>query len=335
MTTGTESFPCKGQLLEEWRQMLLSAASGLDLNRYFTFQMRRIGQPGRAAHYPSASHQADLLELAEFLMEFAFRHLDHDVLLPACYLQSVLEGLAPLTHKIKQALGLLDAEVPVRKCVERYLAFFEGDIRPRFSTISALSYHRYFLECLTLAEWPVTDTEDWLFEELAALNFNHVRLISIYQTRLYGLLAGLTDLEKRELLHREKCRFALSCQTYRYDPDWPCITTMLKAQIEEQLAGIPACAVPKPAPEKIGLELPVPQVALFARIIFEGGIFSRITLTGLLGQIAQTFSSKKQLHMSARSLSKNCYTTDQVTAAHVRGHLQQMIAFIDKNFFPL
>jgi hypothetical protein len=49
---------------------------------------------------------------------------------------------------------------------------------------------------------------------------------------------------------------------------------------------------------------------------------------------SRNFETKRQKSVSAGSLSKEYYSTSQVTAAVVRDMLQKMIARIDRNFFP-
>ncbi|MDO3641249.1 hypothetical protein [Mucilaginibacter sp. L3T2-6] len=331
-----------GWLLAEWERMLLSGSPDVKLKRYFTFQLRRIAQLPDTPLNSTLFSQADILQLTGYLVQFTLPYLDTNVILPHAYLTNTVKSLACRKETLIQRLNSRIKNNSLRKSIENYLSLFDQKLLPRFSTLAALQYYARFLEELTATQWPAglpEYTEEWLITELVSLNFNNIRLLKAYQETVRQKLCGLNNTDKSSLLRAERSRFSFDANILLvYDPEWPSTGQMFRSWIDEELTACTGNAVVKPNHsllEKIGLELPVPQIALFARLLFEGGIFSKITLTGLVDQISRTFSSKNQACMSPRSLSKNCYTADQVTAAHVRGHLQQMIAFIDKNFFSL
>ncbi|GAA4326250.1 hypothetical protein GCM10023149_28930 [Mucilaginibacter gynuensis] len=89
------------------------------------------------------------------------------------------------------------------------------------------------------------------------------------------------------------------------------------------------------AGKKVLLQLPVAQIAFFARLFVDGKLLNGLSLTELFDFISKNFSSKKQSVISPGSLSKEYYSPEQVTAGRVRGFLLDMVAYINRHFFPL
>lgn len=120
-----------------------------------------------------------------------------------------------------------------------------------------------------------------------------------------------------------------------------------------ELAGLPAAALaaqqlqaflqqyfsdytgPAPGAAKLGLNLTVAQLALLARLLGDEGVFVPISVTALLRFFSAHFSSKRQAAMSEGSLNKLYYSSDQFTAATVRGLLVNMAARLNQQYFTL
>ena len=91
----------------------------------------------------------------------------------------------------------------------------------------------------------------------------------------------------------------------------------------------------QPPNEKLSLNLSVAHLACLTRLFFEENLFNNARLTGIFKFIACHYSTKRQTDISTGSLSKEYYSTSQVTAAVVRGILLKMVARINRNFFPV
>jgi hypothetical protein len=82
------------------------------------------------------------------------------------------------------------------------------------------------------------------------------------------------------------------------------------------------------------LNLSVPQFALFIRVCYKCGCFPMKNVAKIARFFTQHFTTKKQAHISYKSFGHAFYSLDQVTAAVVRDHLQQMLNYVNKTYFP-
>lgn len=87
--------------------------------------------------------------------------------------------------------------------------------------------------------------------------------------------------------------------------------------------------------DKVLINLSVAQLGCILRLTYESGLFPNITVAELIRCVVLYCRTRKQLHISARSLSKEYYSVNQVTAATCRELLTQLIKRIDKMYFQV
>lgn len=85
--------------------------------------------------------------------------------------------------------------------------------------------------------------------------------------------------------------------------------------------------------DKMLVNLSVAQIGCLLKLAYEAGLFPNVTVSELIRSVVLYCRTKKQLHISARSLSKEYYSVTQVTAATCRELLDQLIKRIDKIYF--
>lgn len=85
--------------------------------------------------------------------------------------------------------------------------------------------------------------------------------------------------------------------------------------------------------DKILVNLSVAQLGCMLKLAYDAGIFPNISVAELIRGTVLYCRTKKQLHISAKGLSKEYYSITQVTAATCRELLEQLIKRIDKIYF--
>ncbi|WP_127707051.1 hypothetical protein [Mucilaginibacter limnophilus] len=85
---------------------------------------------------------------------------------------------------------------------------------------------------------------------------------------------------------------------------------------------------------RLSLELSVAQLGLFLRLCYLTGCFHEHNISALLRFVSRHFISKKQDHISLKSLAKAFYNAELSTAASNRAWLQRMIDRINQKYFP-
>lgn len=122
--------------------------------------------------------------------------------------------------------------------------------------------------------------------------------------------------------------------TMTFDLQWPAITTMFKTWLSEEAAYL-SNRQTTPVTERVGLNISVAQLACLIRYFYEAGGYATTNLTHIFKSAVTHFSAKRQAVISPGSLGNRYYNIDQKTAAEVRGLLQEMLAGINRNFFPV
>lgn len=202
-------------------------------------------------------------------------------------------------------------------------AYYTDEMASGCFTLRALRYYARFCSELHLSE----DKDETLLD----LNFNHLAYFTERQDRVRSALSGLGNPEKIGYLQQELSRLsARPVPAFIYHPDWPPLSAMLCTWLREELSRVPFAA---PA-QKLGLNLSVAQLACLLKLLYEEGTFATENFSDILRFFAAHFRSKRREHISYGSLSKESYSTGQVTAAVVRDKFDRMIKKIDRHFFP-
>ncbi|WP_448698185.1 hypothetical protein ACFGVR_15300 [Mucilaginibacter sp. AW1-3] len=180
---------------------------------------------------------------------------------------------------------------------ERLLAAYLEDMQDtRYPyTFSALKYFKNLLNGLR--------QYDDLISLLVRYNFNHPAFFGyLYQN---GIRVNV-----------------LPMPGYCYDKRWPSLDPALLTR--------PGSV----APTTLGLDLSVAQLACLLRLNYQQGLYAGASLQEVFHFAATHFHTRRQSHISERSLAKEYYSISQITAATVRDMLMKQVAQIDREFFP-
>lgn len=287
----------------DWQRASFSEASDQTLTRYFRRQLFELSQLDTAA----------TLALIDHLWQHHSNFLDTEQTAPPVYQRQLADRLAPALDSVR-TLFRQDA------MVQAYLQRLSVEASHLRFTYRELFYFRDLVMALA------NSRPDNAPDMLVCWNFNDLAYLAARQREL----AGLAD---RAALEAEKLRLTALPERVMtaYDPDWPSLRTMLLAWLNERLALPDESPVAAP---KLTLNLSVAQLGCFLRLAYQQGIFREENLAAILRFFATHFSAKRQAFISAGSLTKEYYATNQKTAAVVLDQLQALAGRLKRCFFP-
>lgn len=302
---------------EAWAEAVFSAAGEVELRRYFSFHLKCIAE--MAQRVSGEATQGELLNLVKHIAYYYPKYLDQDAPAPCCYSKKVLDELCDLQALFYKALEKLSLPSDLAGLLLDYNGMVNNAVIHTFRT---LDYYRLFLKKLAVPGL----TEALIHEAMLEINFNHLGYFAWLRQSFEG------ESNYRQLLARYAGQPV--GKEHIYDPAWPSINEMICGWLREaiKLENAPAEAAP---PVKLPLELSVSHLAFMTRLFVDEKLYGATPLTDIFKFLARNYTTKRQATISPGSLSKEFYSTDQQAAARVRGILQNMVARINRNYFPV
>jgi len=285
-----------------------------------------------------------LFSMLDHIQRFHTAYTDPDIIIPKGYLAAMHPELGPGTEKLAHLVRSFSGNPLFKECLLDYLDIFSSASQPPYLRFGQLSYYRYFLQELTAFFEGQPRPDDQLLQSaLIRLNFNHLGFLACFQQSLKnkasqaaspGACLDIFSSAQRQLVYLHPL------VPFCFDPSWPSIHTMIGNWLEEEMALAPTryqgviAPSSTPSSEKIPLNFSVASLACLTRLLFEEGFYAMDNITDILKFTAKHFHSKKQLHISPGSLSKEYYAITQVTAANVLDLLKRMSARVTRKYFP-
>jgi hypothetical protein len=330
---------------EAWALAAFSDVSAEVLRRYFNYQLREIN--GLFDLFGTAPVPGDLdclIALTDHLDTYFCTYLDRNIAAPVLF---VRYRLSAMRGSYDALMEMMDMAAVNRKLCSCLLACFSQYFAPGSSlelTFGTLDYISLLLRELmaVLKAEDQGDVDGALTRKLLGMNFNHFGYFDYLKDQVMDEIKDLSLSMQHAALLEKAAGFQLEQGNCKlgYDPQWPPIAMMFKAwmkdmslAIEQQLAL--QYARPESFFEKIGLTLSVAQMAFVIGLFFDEGLYVSSNLAEIFRLNAQHFSSKKQVAISAGSLSQQYYSCTQATAGKVKAILVRMVANINKHYFPV
>lgn len=346
------------RILTAFDEVVFSCVPEDAVKRYIRYHQSGIAQlAGKITLYcpASLSENDSGMGNARFLLLHLFGMLDHiqrfhmpyadpEIMIPKGYLAAIHPELAPDTENLVALIKSSTGNVLFKDCLLDYLDVFSVAAQPPYFRFGQLSYYRYFLQELTAFFEGQPNHDDQLLQfALIRLNFNHLGFLACFQQNLKnkasqagspGACLNIFSSTQRQLAYLHPL------VPFCFDPSWPPVHTMIGNWLEEEMALAPtryqSIIAPSATPsyEKMPLNFSVANLACLTRLLFEEGFYAVNNVTDVLKFTAKHFHSKKQLHISPGSLSKEYYDITQVTAANVLDLLKRMSARVSRQYFP-
>jgi len=289
---------------------------------------------------------SELLRLLDYFERYFPSYFNTDQKVPQAYGIIVLGELADRAAQLCSAFKLGIKSQALLSCLLDYLSPFFDDRRPPGISYREAAYLKIFVRELEAAlSRSEGEVDAKVSETLFLINFNHLGFFLYCQQQVKnelefpdtksGYIAILSTW--LSLIRSFEARPGLA-----YHPEWPPVKQMmetwLKGELETAMAGATYLNPPLSAAgdeEKMELQLSVSQIACLARLFYEENVYPDASVTDLLLFISRHYRSKRQEHISPKSLSKEYYGVSQVTAAVIRDLLSRMVTRINKVYFPV
>jgi hypothetical protein len=327
------------EIRDAWNAAVFSDAPDHSLKRYFYHHLEGIREILDTFcnwdEFPEI--KKGLIGLIEYQLKYFRAFFNEEAMAPIAFLElvdrRVGEALAGVKEKLKKAI----LTISLKNCLFAYLG--EMDFCDR--TVSYTYRSVFYFEQL-IAELDVAclagNPDNTLTALLTRLNFNSLAFFVYRKGQLNKAVSGIETAEKLALLERENEDLKLLPETgLIYDRRWPPLAVMLSGWLEPEIAaaGQQLKVEATFAFEKLPLNLSVAHLACMLKLFVEEHLLGDISLTDLFKFSVRHYRTKRQQVISAASLSKEYYSTGQVTAAVVRDMLLKMVARINHNFFPV
>jgi hypothetical protein len=330
-----------------WTEACFSSASEVALKRYFYFHLEGIRHISDTLFDFAQTHKdgpfkslnEELFSLINYLLQHFDKFLDYDTTASRFYCDVVLSSLSTQSIILKAAMDTAHVDKDLLNIVCHYFEDITTDKTNAFYTYRNLFYMEAIFRSLSvfLEDKIPNDPTNFINNKLLDLNFNHLNFFFYRQQKITELLIGKCESEKLEILRQEHLKFKFSANSaFTYSIQWPSIGVMVTGWLSEQIA-ITEKAISElnKSGKKLQLNLSVAQLACFIRLFFDENMLNTNNLSTIFRFFAQNYQTKRQQIISAGSLSKEFYSTTQVTAAVVREMLLKMVARINHNFFPV
>jgi hypothetical protein len=329
-----------------WNRASFSDASNHSLTRYFSYHLegiREISDTLFEIHGDTeivAHLQQELIGLVDYQRKYFRKFFDEDIVAPVAYYQNLATMLSAAIAALNSDLEQTANDDPLKACVMGYLNEMLAVETGSSFTFRSLFYFESVviaLHGLHLSK-AAEKARQLIVDTLISLNFNHLGFFE-YQRQQLLISTYHADLWKKLEMMEDKL-IALKCMPNSspcYDPAWPSLNEMLCGWLNEETQKIrntlnSLSSVPV---KKLPFSLSVAQLAFVIKLFNYENLFNNPNLTDIFKFFASNTETKKQKQISARSLSKEFYKVDQVTAAIVRNLLQKMIGRINRDFFPV
>jgi hypothetical protein len=341
-------------LQHKWTRQLLSTTKDGLVRRYVQYHEAGIIQlsdqynrNANAAYLSSLEKSSfsdgisdELERLLDLLRHkfYPYFDIDHKISQYRCHKQceDLRKHLAELKGKIPAAIdkALVDTVIlSVEEMIED--AMHSGISYRQFDHVfGILSVTDQLLHIL-----PGTTTEA-LARALYKQNFNTLHFQNWYREAFtLKLDRQLDNRERQKLIDEELQRMAsvFVNPEKAFETELPSIDRALPAWLSEKKSsqGNAGKAPLKTNGEQnFPLNLSVPQFAMFIRVFSQAGCFPITNVSRITRFFTTHFTTKKQPNISVKSFGRAFYSLDQATAAIIRDHLQRMLNYVDKNYFP-
>lgn len=342
---------------EAWLNAFFSESPDHSLQRYFYFHLEGISnlsdtlfQSNQQNYYMDADQMIakeindQLMSLIVHLKEIHERFFNMQQYAPIVWWRKELEENAFVTGLLIERLSMAGLPVEQSSAIISYLQGMKEADQGGCYSFHALNYFGRLVK--KLGELPEKEAydENQLNQFLTDFNFNHLQYVDYRCDHIRNQLSVLdTSQEKIRLLldERNKLKLITLYENTLCHTQFPSIIAMLDKWLCEQVIYVEEQnrldvenGLRSDHP-KLLINLSVAQIGCLLRVLYEAECFGNTPLTEVLKFVTQNVSSKKQVAITIGGLSKEYYSTTQVSAGKVIVLFQRLIAILKRIFFPL
>ncbi|NVM66627.1 hypothetical protein FHW88_004945 [Mucilaginibacter sp. SG538B] len=328
---------CCGTVREAWAAAAFSVKNDTSIRRYFDFHFKFLSGL-ISQHGADADSLKHLNLLMDDLLLFYGDFIQHQQLVALEYYNYRLQKVRPDYELFMALLESSEINDHLRRCLCHCLPPLYTEIAEGTGTLGDLFYREKLIGELNHRELNFFGmTEQGLVNRLMAVNFNHFLFFQYLQEQ------ATRDMQKIEAVFRGKylldqsinIPLAKTGNPLCFDKRWTGICDLYKTWLYEQGTFLSLGSVPGEACPKIPLNISVAYLACLIRAFYDQGIYGAVSLTAIFEHAAKVFTTKRQEHISADSLSNAYYNISQQTAARMIGIFNNASAALKLRYFPV
>lgn len=338
------------QIQEAWLDAVLSGMPADCLVPYFNFQLKGLSEIADTLQFFTTLERKEtqtcVLALIDHLRLYYADYLHLERNAPAVYRERMMTQLSEDIRLIRSELNSGSLNPALTANMNNWLSEHTIQGHNLRFTFRALDYMAAATAAIAHLSWESPDIEHALITLLIQINFNQLAFFNYLKRRLLEQESQFETLANSlAYLWKQRAEImAIPQQQAAYDPSWPALKSMMGAWLDERIRLILLLGENHPDPDhnnhtthedKLTLSLSVAYLACLIKLFYDEDVFGVQSLSSIFQFFSAHFNTKKQTAVSAKSLSKEFYSINLHTAAHIRDLLQKMIARINRNFFPV
>ncbi len=327
------------ELIQRWTGNYFGISKDHVISRYIRYHqagITRLSNRLFASGHSGPSVASSALEaLLTYLRTYFYREYDHSVSVTDFCIDDWSMGLHEKRISVQDGWHPGSDERKLADAVFGWLEHISsGPFKRRLSYATMETVKEFTGSLMRLSGRAAKARE--IFELLVEYKVDIAEASGWYKAYISNELHSLSKSGKKSFIDQEIAKFeSLQPKVDVAQSGKTAMPGQLLAWLQE-LKGDrqPAPIVSAGDYQKVALNLSVAQFGLFLRLCYLEGCFHEDNISAMLRFFSSRFTSKRQDHISFKSLGRAFYHSEQKHAAYVRGWLQQMIMLIDQRYFP-
>ncbi|MEO3404928.1 hypothetical protein AAFN85_13565 [Mucilaginibacter sp. CAU 1740] len=326
--------------MQAWAVAAFSDHPNESLIRYFDYHFKFLnGLIAEHADDPLRDPLNELCKLMDHLLLFYGSFISCGLLITTRYLGYRCRLWGAKYKEFEDRFSILNNDKDLLDCLSVCLSPFYCSSPGEPLKLSALFYREALLNELAGRRYHADlMTTECLISVLISYNFNHIRFLAYLRKRTIRGLSGVANSSFSVYFCEQGNEIpAIDTAGGRcYDPDWPHIATMYKDWLNDYAAllEITSGKNAEMVVQKVPLAISVKQLACLIRVFYESGMYGNTTLTAIFDHAATVFTTKRQEHISAESISNAYYELPQSSALKINRMLGKAMDFLKPYCFP-
>lgn len=326
---------------EAWAAAAFSDVTDEALHRYFNFHFNFLsGLIAENAQNDSMDGLEELFKLMDHLLSFFKKFIDSCQPVAIHYVNYRICSLQSKYQQFVDQLSLLNSDKEFNLCLTESLSpIYEPPIAEHIE-LGALFYRECLIVELAGKRYkPELMTNDSIISTLISFNFNHVRFLGYLRRKAVDGLLKIKKSEHLEYLAVLGSEFPVTdlIDNGCFDSKCPHISVMYRDWLKDYRVLLTLSLQPEKESnliDKVPLNISVKQLACMIRALYQSGFYGNVSLTAIFDHAAAVFTTKRQEHISAESISNAYYAMEQSAVLKASRLFSNAVDFLKPYCFP-
>lgn len=330
-----------GRAREAWAAAAFSDVTDEALHRYFNFHFNFLsGLIAEKAQINGVDGLDELFKLMDHLLSFFKKFIDPRQLVANQYVNYKICSLQPKYQQFVNQLSLLNSDKEFNLCLrESFSPIYEPPIAEHIE-LGALFYREgLIVELAGKRNKPELMTNESIISTLIAFNFNHVRFLGYLRRKAVDGLSQIKKSEYLEYLAVLGSEFPVTdlIDNGCFDSKCPHISVIYRDWLKDYRVLLTLSLQPEKESnliDKVPLNISVKQLACMIRALYQSDFYGNVRLTAIFDHAAAVFTTKRQEHISAESISNAYYALEQSAVLKASRLFSNAVDFLKPYCFP-